>query len=105
MRLRNRVSDTAYGSCCGRAGAHHANTSIRRPGRLAVIAKWLTPSLLLVLMPKCPACLAAYIALGTGVSLSFPVAAQLRLLLMTVCITALVLLAVHSIHRKKHRAA
>ncbi|MGH8708569.1 MAG: hypothetical protein ACREVD_10995 [Burkholderiales bacterium] len=30
-------------------------------------------------MPKCPACLAAYITLGTGIGLSLPAAENLRI--------------------------
>ena len=39
------------------------------------VARWLAPTVTLALLPKCPACLAAYIAIGTGVSVSLPVAA------------------------------
>jgi len=47
--------------------------------RIAGLFSWIAPGAVLALMPKCPACLAAYIALGTGIGVSVPVADNLRL--------------------------
>lgn len=43
----------------------------------------------LILMPKCPMCVAAYVALFTGISLSTPAATHLRTAVVTLCIGTL----------------
>lgn len=63
------------------------------PKAAAHIAAGVVPGLILLLMPKCPACLAAYLAVGAGISLSMADAASLRLGLSTLCAVTLILLA------------
>jgi len=54
------------------------------------LAKFSVPTLILALLPKCPACFAAYVALGTGISVSVAAASFLRTLLIGICIVSLV---------------
>lgn len=63
------------------------------------LAGWLIPSLLLILIPKCPMCLAGYVALLTGLGLSFPAAAGLKTALTLVCAGALLFMAAWHIRR------
>jgi hypothetical protein len=49
---------------------------------------------LLVLLPKCPMCIAAYVALWTGASVAMPIATRLRPLLEVAFVASAVLLIV-----------
>src|SRR5256885_7443102 len=49
---------------------------------------WIAPSLGLALIPKCPACVAAYVAAIPGAGISLPMAARLRLGLLILCASA-----------------
>jgi hypothetical protein len=61
----------------------------RRSGE---IADWIVPSAILALLPKCPMCLAAYLMMATGLSISVAAAVSLRAFLVVVCASSLVLL-------------
>ena len=60
----------------------------KRPPRRTFVglAGWVVPGTILAIMPKCPACLAAYVAVGTGLALSATVAASLRMALIAMSI-------------------
>jgi len=58
------------------------------------VIKWVTPSVVLVLIPKCPVCLAGYVALATGMSLSITTATYVRILMIILCVGSLLYLVV-----------
>ncbi len=84
------------GDCCHSAtrDRDHASRPASRWRRAGEIAGWIIPSATLVLLPKCPACVAIYVALISGVGISLASASLLRTSLLVVCVVALVCLAV-----------
>src|SRR5690242_18186505 len=93
--LRWRAARMTSGPCC----ALHKETDARiANGDPRDVPKehagrgflgMLFPSALLVLLPKCPACIAAYVAI-TGIGISFTAAAYLRLGILSLCFLAIV---------------
>lgn len=65
----------------------------------------ILPGLALIFMPKCPACLATYLAAFTGFSVSVNTAEGLRCALIILCAGWLSAVAIVVARRFTHRAA
>lgn len=57
--------------------------------RCCEAAGYAVPAAILVLLPKCPLCIAAWIAAGTGLGVAVSTAASLRTLLLVSCLACL----------------
>jgi hypothetical protein len=71
-------------------------TSVRR---FLENAGWIIPGVILALLPKCPACVATYAVIGTGVGLSLSATTYLRALLVVLCVTSLLYLVARPLGR------
>jgi len=80
-----------------------AGDNARRPAswlrHVGEVAGWIVPSAALALLPKCPVCVAAYLALATGIGISLPIATYLRAMLVALCVASLVFIAARRLRR------
>lgn len=79
--------------CCERS----CRASLTRRG--VDVAGYVVPSVVLALLPKCPLCLAAYLALGTGFGITVSAAAHLRTLLLVLCVGCLLFMVTKHVLR------
>ena len=93
--------------CCDdeSESVHETTTVVARPTfarRARELAGWIVPAAGLALVPKCPACLAAYLAVGTGVGVSVSTATYLRMFLLVAFGGSLSYLAVKRVQEWRH---
>jgi hypothetical protein len=83
--------------CCGELEGASGDPAPRGwLGRVGTAVRWAAPVAVLALVPKCPACVAGYVLLLTGVGLSLPGAAAVRWSIIGLCIGALAYLVVRA---------
>jgi hypothetical protein len=88
------------GQCC------MDGTASRRPvRRLSKAAASIVPGAALILMPKCPMCLAAWLTVATGAGFSEASAAWIRAALVVFWVAAVVVVAAPMIRRRVFRNA
>ena len=87
--------------CCQIATRNrdHTQPPASRWRQARELAGWILPGATLALLPKCPICLAAYVALATGIGLSLPTARFLRTTILILCVSALVIVIARSLRR------
>lgn len=81
-------------STCCRKG-----TGVTGVSRIAGMAGYAVPGTVLVLLPKCPLCIAAWLAAGTGIGVAVSTAAHLRTLLLLACFACVGSLAARHVFR------
>jgi hypothetical protein len=90
-------------SCCEDELSGSVRSAPTVGQRCAAAAGWVVPSATLALLPKCPACLAGYIAIATGMGISLTAAKYLRFGLIVLCIGALAYFATRWIAKWQSR--
>jgi hypothetical protein len=85
-------------ACCGKREPALARRSLGT-------ARWIIPGGILAVLPKCPACLAAYFAIVSGVGMSVSTAAYVRIGLVTLCAASLACFAATRVCRLVERSA
>ncbi|PSL42874.1 hypothetical protein CLV51_11091 [Chitinophaga niastensis] len=85
--------NTATGSSVRKTISAPSGQRLSFRQRFVNFMRVIIPGIILALLPKCPFCLAAYVAVGTGIGLSVTTARYLRTGLVVLCVGSLVYLA------------
>lgn len=91
--------------CCREASRDAGDVRARGSWtrRAREIAGLVLPGTFLALLPKCPMCLAAYVALGTGFTMSCASAHILMRTMTVLCISALAISVARRIMKHLHQ--
>jgi hypothetical protein len=73
--------------------------------RCCDVAGYVAPMAVLVLLPKCPACIVAWLAIGTGIGVTITTATYLRMSLLILCVSCLAGVAARQVFRWMARRA
>jgi hypothetical protein len=95
--------DPATGSSESNSPAQRQETDAAAKGlvrRIWQSVQWLFPSAVLVFIPKCPMCVAAYIALFTGIGISASTARWIQSAMLIFCLSSLACLVVRRLSSK-----
>lgn len=87
-------------ACCNSAEGENSRSWTPR---VREIVAWLVPSALLLFVPKCPVCLAAYVAIWSGFGMSLATATYLRFTMLLLCLASLLFLTVKCAMRLRRR--
>ena len=71
---------------------------LRRAGLLGA----LVPGSLLLLLPKCPLCIAAYVAAFTGLGVSVATISRVKFALILLCVVSMFYLLAHLSFLRRH---
>jgi hypothetical protein len=85
-------------ACCNAARIRKTPSRARK---LRETLAWILPGALLVFAPKCPACLAAYVALWTVLGLSMAMATHLRWAMLIVGVASLLFLVLERLNSRR----
>jgi len=87
----------------------NGSAEVRRPQdlvrRFLHFVGWILPTVILALIPKCPACVAGYAVIGTSMGFSLSGFAQLRLALIVLCVVSLSYVGIKSVLSMTNRNA